>query len=168
MDEPGDAPAKDSEYETRGALVHSTVKFLRALDSSRHRAAVGMGVSASQLRVLSRLTDSKLLTPSQLADDMMMTSGALTAICDQLVASGLVERTTNPRDRRSLLLSLSATGKAQMDASFRGFGENLSRATASYSPAEREMLSSMMIAMADALENDSGSEPESSRTASVL
>ncbi len=154
---PPDETSADSESAI--FLVDSTVELLRALDASRHRSASGLGISASGLRVMSRLADSGLLTPSQLSESMNMTTGALTAIGDSLAAAGLVQRNVHPHDRRRHLLSLTALGSARMAELYREFGVTLTRSVERFSQEQHSALASMMIAMAAAL-NARAAAPE--------
>ena len=50
------------------------------------------------------------LTPKQLQDLILISSGGLTNRIDQLEKKGLIERSPNPNDRRSLLVKLTSTG----------------------------------------------------------
>lgn len=56
------------------------------------------------------------LTPGQLIDSMMITSGAMTNRIDRLEGRGLVERVKNPDDRRQVLVTLTAEGLRTADA----------------------------------------------------
>ena len=49
------------------------------------------------------------LTPKQLQDLILISSGGLTNRIDQLEKKGLIERSPNPNDRRSLLVKLTST-----------------------------------------------------------
>src|SRR4051794_32176933 len=51
------------------------------------------------------------LSPSELADTTMVTSGAVTKRVDRLVRQGLVERTVSQTDGRGRVVALTAEGK---------------------------------------------------------
>lgn len=51
-------------------------------------------------------------SPSQLADDMGMTRGAITKLADRLLAKSLIARASSPDDGRSHTLRLTAKGTA--------------------------------------------------------
>ena len=57
------------------------------------------------------------LSPGELAKKQELSSGAMTNRLDQLERAGLVRRTPNPDDRRSLLVELTAEGKRVWDDS---------------------------------------------------
>ncbi len=56
------------------------------------------------------------LRMTEISKRMMVTSGNITAIADQLLAEGLITRTPDPGDRRASIVRLSAAGR-------RAFGE---------------------------------------------
>jgi DNA-binding MarR family transcriptional regulator len=56
------------------------------------------------------------LKMGELSRRLMVTSGSVTGLTDQLAAEGLVERTPIPADRRAYLVRLTGKGKAAFDA----------------------------------------------------
>jgi DNA-binding MarR family transcriptional regulator len=55
------------------------------------------------------------LTPTDLMDQTMVTSGAVTKRLDRLEGAGLIERRASGTDRRSRIVALTPTGRALMD-----------------------------------------------------
>ena len=72
------------------------------------------------------------LTPGQLLDSMMITSGAMTNRIDRLEQRGLVTRAKSPTDGRQVLVSLTPKGMRRVDAALVDHAEN-----------EREILSGL-------------------------
>jgi DNA-binding MarR family transcriptional regulator len=56
------------------------------------------------------------LKMGELSRRLMVTSGSVTGLTDQLAAEGLVERTPIPADRRAYRVRLTGKGKAAFDA----------------------------------------------------
>lgn len=56
------------------------------------------------------------LTPSELINSMMLTSGAMTNRLSRLESKGLIERVNSQQDRRSVSVALTAQGLAMIDA----------------------------------------------------
>lgn len=56
------------------------------------------------------------LTAGQLVDSSMVTSGAITNRIDRLVARELVTREVDPHNRRSVLITLTESGRERIDA----------------------------------------------------
>ncbi|MFI2810360.1 MULTISPECIES: MarR family winged helix-turn-helix transcriptional regulator [Microbulbifer] len=52
------------------------------------------------------------LTPSQLLDQMLVTSGSMTSRLDSLERGGFIERVVSPGDRRSRQVKLTTRGRA--------------------------------------------------------
>jgi DNA-binding MarR family transcriptional regulator len=59
------------------------------------------------------------LTPSELAERLLVTRAAITGRLHRLEGAGLIERRTDPADRRSLRLRLTRRGRALTDRVFR-------------------------------------------------
>jgi DNA-binding MarR family transcriptional regulator len=79
----------------------------------RHAAATAkrMGLEASELSALEHLRAAgPLLTLGQLGERLSMSPGAVTALVDRLEKKGYVERTPNPKDRRSALVRETGAG----------------------------------------------------------
>lgn len=88
-------------------LPDAAIHLLRALEEDRRHIASHHGLSTSELRSLFRIAEAGSLTPRQLATDMSLTNGAITAISTRLVDAGLLQRVPHPDDRRSLCLELT-------------------------------------------------------------
>jgi DNA-binding MarR family transcriptional regulator len=67
------------------------------------------------LATLRRSGSPFALSPNELLQTMMVTSGTMTNRIDQLVKVGLVERLTNPKDGRGFIISLTDTGMQVID-----------------------------------------------------
>src|SRR5262249_30216898 len=73
------------------------------LDAFQHRCFVGFGLGFIDYPVLGvrRLADPPYqMTPSELTDLLLRSSGGMTQILDRLESAGLVERSSDPGDRR--------------------------------------------------------------------
>jgi DNA-binding MarR family transcriptional regulator len=74
------------------------------------------GATFDVLASLRRCGPPYALSPGELLATMMITSGTMTNRIDQLEKAGLVRRTHNPDDRRSVIISLTDEGFAVVDA----------------------------------------------------
>jgi MarR family transcriptional regulator, 2-MHQ and catechol-resistance regulon repressor len=129
----------------------AVVVLLRALDKTRSSMAAATGLTGSEIRVLSRISEAGRVTPKVLADSTNLSMGALTAISDRLVARNVVSRVANPDDRRSLFLQLTATGATLMEGLYLDFRTRISAAQANMSSAEQELLEAQLLRIAAAL-----------------
>lgn len=75
------------------------------------------GLNATDMECLRYLFLKSVSTPSELARQTGLTSGATTAMLDRLEKAGLIERRPNPGDRRGTLI-LPAQSSAEKAASW--------------------------------------------------
>ena len=68
------------------------------------------------LATLVRTGPPHQLTPGQLIDAMMITSGAMTNRLDRLERRGFVQRSKHPDDGRQVLVALTDAGATKLDA----------------------------------------------------
>ncbi|MHC5796393.1 MarR family winged helix-turn-helix transcriptional regulator [Lacisediminihabitans sp. FW035] len=125
--------------------------FLRSLDSNRHRIARESGVTASELRALSRVAEAGSITPKDLAESMEMTTGAVTAISTRLVDADLMRRVDHPSDRRSLFLELTPAGDEIMNQIYREFDDALAAATRGMPEDDLRACSALLLSVSEAL-----------------
>lgn len=80
------------------------------------------------------------LAMSELSSRLMVTNGNVTGLTDALVREGLVERTPDPKDRRSLRIRLTEAGKREFDAMTPAHALWIDRLMAGLSHAEMTQL----------------------------
>lgn len=86
--------------ETADALLERIGRLLRPLK-----------VSAAGGLVLAILRDHGPLPPSELGERLIVTRATVTGLVDSLERNGFAERSPNPADRRSLLVSITPAGR---------------------------------------------------------
>lgn len=74
------------------------------------------GVSGEQLALLSLIATVEPITPTALAAEMGVPLTTLADALRRLEARGELERAPNPADQRSYLVTLSAVGRARLEA----------------------------------------------------
>ena len=84
------------------------------------------------------------LTPGALVRSSMVTSGAVTARLDRLVAKGLVTRETDPENRRSVLVTLTPQGRRLVDRAVEAHVANEEALLEGLSARERTQLASLL------------------------
>lgn len=81
-------------------------------------AAKVAGVNSTSYAILSELSLDGWLTNGQIAERLGMSTGGVTPALDRLERSGFVERSPNPADRRSSVVSITPDGQGVLrDAS---------------------------------------------------
>jgi len=88
------------------------------LDRARKRAFAAHDLESSEFDVLSALRRAGhpyRLSPGQLVQETLVTSGTMTHRVDRLVAKELVDRTPDPDDRRGVHVQLTTKGRDAVD-----------------------------------------------------
>lgn len=96
------------------------------------------------LASLRRSGEPYTLSPTQLFELLMISSGGMTNRLDRLEKAGYIERLPNPEDRRSKLVKLSPEGKALIDEMMPAHVSNEEKALEGLSREERQQLNQLM------------------------
>ena len=104
------------------------------------------------LATLRRQGTPYALTPGELGERTMVTSGAVTKRVDRLAAKGLVERRASSTDGRSRSVVLTAEGHRVIDAAMDEHVANEARLLAGLEPEERAALAGLLGRLAATLD----------------
>lgn len=96
------------------------------------------------LAALVRAGEPHRLTPTELYNSLLVSSGAITNRIDRLVDDGLVRRGSDDTDRRSLPVELTRLGGVTLDAALNAHLENEESLLSSLSVEERELLAQIL------------------------
>lgn len=113
------------------------------------------GIDSGEYDVLAALRRSGppyQLTPTELYRDMIVTSATMTERLDRLEQRRLIRRQPAPRDRRSILITLTPQGHTLID---RARGDLLAAEATlleGLTPRDRSTLATLLAALAEALE----------------
>lgn len=132
-------------------LPEAVIQLLRALEDDRRRIGADHGMSTSEMRSLFRIAEAGSLTPRQLADELSLSNGAITAISTRLVDAGLLRRVPHPEDRRSLCLELTEAAHRAMEAIHREFNDVVSAATVDLTADELGVATRALQQVTDAI-----------------
>ncbi len=83
-----------------------------AVSQSFARSVAAEGVTVAEWVLMRVLHDFESLAPTELAERMAMSKGAITKLASRLVAKGLATREANPDDKRAQTLSLTSRGRS--------------------------------------------------------
>ncbi len=135
-----------------GVLLRQVARLTGSLEE-------GEAISASQRVALAELFLSGPLRLNELAARMGVSPPTASRAVDALVGAKLVERVTDPDDRRALNIDLTARGRRAVD-------ERTARAAAAFAPAaealshgERDELVRLLERMNEALSRPGASAP---------
>ncbi len=96
-------------------LVAQLVESSRLLRNYIEQRAKSRGTTRAQWIVLFRLREQEGLSQVDLADVLELQPISLVRLLDRLVEHGLLERRTDPRDRRANRLFLTPAGRQLVD-----------------------------------------------------
>jgi DNA-binding MarR family transcriptional regulator len=146
-----DDPASAAE-EMVAALL--TASRLLVAVSARSLAAVEEALTLPQLRMLVALESHGPLNLSQLAAELGVQPSTALRMLDRLVAIGMVARDASPTDRRTTVISLTATGRRTVSDVTERRRSEIARIVAAMPAGQRRHLIQALQAFAEA-----GGEP---------
>ncbi|MGH1464745.1 MAG: MarR family winged helix-turn-helix transcriptional regulator [Cognatishimia sp.] len=115
------------------------------------------GLNPASFDVLATLRRSgkpQGLSPGELLDLTMVTSGTMTNRIDQLVKLGLVERAPNPDDKRGFLIRLTKEGYSTIENAVSDHVDTQHRLLKGLSIAQRDNLNGLLIALGETIDTD--------------
>lgn len=126
-----------------GRLARLRTHLAREIEKAM--AAHGLNsASFDVLATLRRAGPPYRLSPGDLLATTMVSSGTMTNRLDQLEKAGLIERSHNPEDRRSVIIALTPTGFALVDVAVTAHVENQHRLLETLSADERIALDDLL------------------------
>lgn len=103
------------DSDVPNATLRALRRILRATEIGSRKLAAATGLTPSQLLVLREIGAREQATPGAVAQQLQFSHATITAIVDRLVALDLVSRARSNRDKRQVLLGLTATGRRLAD-----------------------------------------------------
>lgn len=137
-------PEVDPEVE---AIVDRIWKVSKRLERLRDETAARYGLNqGGEYKVLLRLRQSPegRATPGELAARLDLSTGAMTNRLDRLEAAGFVVRERDPNDRRSVLVSMTDTGRALFDKVVSAEAKAEQRIVGALKPEEQRRLNGLL------------------------
>ncbi len=136
-------------------IVTRLAFLTKHLDRSREQAFARGSLSRPAFRVLlalRRLGAPYTAQPSELAEQLGLSRGALSSRLGPLEDDGLVRRTTDPDDRRKVHVTLTAAGRRAFDRHARLEGSGEALLLAPLTNAERRRLADLLRTLLLAVE----------------
>lgn len=128
-------------------VLSRVTRLARHLDRARRAAFAEHDLEAWEFDVLAALRragDPYQLSPGQLLNQTLVTSGTMTNRVDRLAARGLVRRQPDPADRRGVLVQLLPAGRMIVDAALADLLAREEALLADLSPDERQDLARLL------------------------
>ena len=131
-------------------VLSRVTRLARHLDRARATAFAAHDLEAWEFDVLAALRRAGrpyVLSPGQLIDQTMVTSGTMTNRVDRLESQGLVHRLPDPADRRGVHVRLTPRGKERVDAALADLLERERAILGSLTGAQQASLSALLRAL---------------------
>ena len=129
------------------AVLGRVSRLARHLDRAREAAFAARGLAGYEFDVLAALRRAGppyQLPPKALLVETMVASGTMTHRLDRLEDRGLVRRRPDPRDRRVVLVRLTARGRERVDAALTDLLERERVLLAGVGRADRRTLAALL------------------------
>lgn len=110
------------------------------LTQFRNAMSEWAGFNVTDMECLRFLFQKGTSTPSELARQTGLTSGATTAMLDRLEKAGLIERQPNPDDRRGTLITPVKSAGEKVASWFESARNAQDELISSYSESEQEII----------------------------
>lgn len=145
-------------------------RLSRLLERNIDRVFASYGLTRGGFDVLAALRRSGppyQLTPTELYNSLLISSGATTNRLDRLQERGLVSRLPAPTDRRGVLVALTPKGRRLVDRVTESHLENEHHMLEHLNAAERQQLGQLLrklLVNIDGYEGDSKKKEDGART----
>lgn len=111
-----------------------------------------IGIKPSSYEVLVALltaSPANALTPNELMKLTHITSGTMTTRIDKLSKKGWVKRVVNTKDKRSVKVALTSTGKAVIEAAVKQHDDGVKRILSVWTAKEQQQLTKLLAKITD-------------------
>ena len=133
-------PEQDRALRTWIALARCYGSVSRAAD----RLIRAYGLTTPQFALMEALYHLGSLPLSEIGQKLLVTSGNVTYVMDNLCELGLVLRERSPEDRRVIYARLTPKGEALIEKTFPRHAHEIRELFAVLSPEEQEQLRSLL------------------------
>ncbi len=132
------------------AIAARILRLQRFLDDRVDASLVSSGLNRGEMNVLATLRRAgppHELTPTELYQGLLLSSGAMTNRIDHLEERGYVRRTPDHQDRRRIRVALTATGREVIDTAMEQHVADLEQHLGFLDPDEHQQLTRLLRRM---------------------
>ena len=122
--------------------------------------ADGLGLSASDMKILDLIRTDGPLSPRQIRLRFGLAPATLTDALNRLDGRHLIDRRVHPDDGRTVLLSVRDEAVAELTPLFARLGQTVTEVLERFGDDELEMLADAMASLADAQLAAAGAGPD--------
>ena len=136
-----------SSTEAYASLVRTGTALLQELDRCMSASFDLPQPAATALAVIDGAGEA--LTPTQISERVLIASATMTSTLDLLERRGWMIRTSNPQDRRSVLVEITPQGSATADRLLAGVRTVEAKTLSALTPVERQQLLRLLAKVLD-------------------
>ena len=118
--------------------------FDASLDLMDHAVAAAFGISRTDLRAMELVSRKGSATAGELADQLHLTSGAVTGLIDRMEKIGFFKRNGDPADRRKVVVQLAPKAKEHERRAFDPLQSEAVQVLSRYSPEQLATISDFL------------------------
>jgi DNA-binding MarR family transcriptional regulator len=137
-------------------LLHAVRKLYAAMNRFDHKVSASLRIHPSDLRCVNALEQGER-TPSDLATELGLTSGSMTALLDRLERAGFVHRQRAPVDRRSVLVHLLPRARQRIGRIYAELGMAIQASGLQQSPQRQKAAVHAIQTLAEAFDQSAES-----------
>lgn len=144
----------DLDLETLGTVAR-ILRLAEILNAELVRRLEKLELSVGWFEVLAALRrggEPFQLTPTELLESVLRTSGAMTSRLDGMERAGLIRRIQNPGDRRSVLVELTQRGRTVADRAITLHVANERALIEALTPEEQAQFGALLAKLLPSLE----------------
>lgn len=137
-------PRLDPEVE---GIVDRICKLAKKFDGILEHGTSEFDLNKGEYKLLAQLRQRDpdfAMSPGELGECLMLSSGAMTNRLDGLEAAGLITREPDREDRRALIVRLTPAGTAKIDRAVNAGIDNEIAVMSVLSPAEQKRLNALL------------------------
>ncbi|TEW54701.1 MarR family transcriptional regulator [Psychromonas sp. RZ22] len=104
-----------------------------------------LGMSSAQFKVLVAIHFYKMNSPAEISKYLNINCGSMTRMVDRLIKKSLIDKQSNPEDKRSVLLNLTIPGELLLEQCMETMNNDIGpMLIGDLSPQEVEQLSGLL------------------------
>jgi MarR family transcriptional regulator for hemolysin len=143
----------EQHFAQPGHLINRVSRLMARIGEPRVRE---LGFGIGQMPVLATLKDGAAYTQTQLAAIARIEQPSMAQMLTRMERDGLVQRAPDPKDKRSVLFSLTPEAKKRLPALWKILADANTEALAPFTAAEIATLASLLTRMVQHLESTAG------------
>jgi DNA-binding MarR family transcriptional regulator len=157
------APDGSLSHAHADEVITTLLGYRLAEEAMRRRTRDSMGMGTTDLQALRFLLkaqrEERIVSGRNLADHLGMTSASVTALLDRLTASGHVQRTPHPTNRRSNMVTATPGSDQEVRQTLGAMHGRMIEAAKALSPADALIIEQFLASMTAAVDSIDAETP---------